>query len=358
MRHLFFFSALVCLLLGCVDHDQTGEGEKTNLDLTLDDDQPMKIAVIGDTGIGSGFSLVLDLIKRQKATMVLHAGDLGYIEGNKQIPENFMTMINSKLGSQFLYFFGIGNHDLSLWFSAKTAPYRSYQDLLTDKIRRYNLPCVPNLGDAKMHGQNSYCVIKDMLIIFSSVGTLGYAGDNERFLEDTLTKHADKPWKFCVWHKNQHDMQLGHKRDEVGWRPYQLCQDHGAIILTAHEHSYARSYSLTALGNRSKSHGKKGEPDNLVVKPGSTFVVVSGLGGKTARTYDCRSQKDVDWWASINTTNYVKINEEVERSLDCSGNESLVNPGALFLTHHGDSFSGEFIDVAGNTIDRFQVHRE
>src|SRR5216110_1631698 len=40
-------------------------------------------------------------------------------------------------------------------------------------------------------------------------------------------------WKICSWHKNQRVMQVGGKADEMGWRVYETCKDHGAIIATA-----------------------------------------------------------------------------------------------------------------------------
>src|SRR5438876_7138465 len=41
-------------------------------------------------------------------------------------------------------------------------------------------------------------------------------------------------------------MQVGGKADEMGWRVYETCKDLGAIIATAHEHSYHRTRTLTS----------------------------------------------------------------------------------------------------------------
>src|SRR2546426_11305871 len=53
----------------------------------------------------------------------------------------------------------------------------------------------------------------------------------------------DHVWKICSWHKDQNAMQVGGKGDEMGWKVYETCKDLGAIIATAHEHSYHRTRS-------------------------------------------------------------------------------------------------------------------
>jgi hypothetical protein len=78
----------------------------------------------------------------------------------------------------------------------------------------------------------------------------------------------------------------------------------GAMIRTGHEHSYARTRTLTDLGNSGAPHGVTGEMDSVDVAPGKTFVAVSGLGGASLRSYDAALHDGETWWASMYTSNY------------------------------------------------------
>ncbi len=204
----------------------------------------VKLAVLGDSGIGEGFINALTLIKKEGASHVVHPGDLAYTESSKSAAYDFDSLVSQKLGVNFPYFYVIGNHDMSRWSTDNTLPYRGYGDMLGDRISRSQSRCFAQNNDPRQMGLMHYCLIDDIVLVFSGVGTQGVRTKHEEYLDETLTQFADKKWKFCVWHKNQRDMQVGRKADEVGWRAYQICQNHGAIILTAHEHSYSRTYTL------------------------------------------------------------------------------------------------------------------
>jgi hypothetical protein len=93
----------------------------------------------------------------------------------------------------------------------------------------------------------------------------------------------------CAWHKNQRDMQIGLKSDEVGWDAYRICQDGAAIVATGHEHSYARTRTLIDVGNEQTGHGAYGADDTMLVSEGSNFVFVAGTAGQAYRSYDHRT---------------------------------------------------------------------
>ena len=71
----------------------------------------IKIAFIGDQGSGSGTKTVLELIRDEKADMVLHQGDFDYQDD----PDSWMNQIDDILGSTFPYFASVGNHDVTAW---------------------------------------------------------------------------------------------------------------------------------------------------------------------------------------------------------------------------------------------------
>jgi hypothetical protein len=181
---------------------------------------------------------------------------------------------------------------------------------------------------------------------------------NAAFIRTQFARHDDA-WRICMWHKNMHDMQPGSKGDQMDWATYRACQEAGALIVTGHEHSYARTVTLTDLGNRAAGHGATGAPDRLEVGPGRTFVFVSGLGGQSLRAYHCDKHDDDTWWATVYTRNYyLKAGTQVAKSC----HEQVVKSytyGALFITFNAGSDPNKaeayFKTINGDTIDTFSI---
>lgn len=305
----------------------------------------LKVAFIGDQGLqglpGENPEAVLQLIKNENPAMVIHSGDFDLNDN----PDAWDQQINSVLGADFPYFCDPGNHDTVKW-----AEYQQKIQARLDRITGEECS-----GDI---GVKSSCYYKGLFFILSGAGTIGT--DHEAYIRQQLSQD-NSLWRICSWHKNQHDMQTGTKTDEVGWGPYKACQDLGAIIATAHEHSYARTLTLTDIGNSANSHGKTGSPALMEVGQGKTFVFVSGLAGKSKRSYSCAQHDSDTWWASIYTSNYHLKNWEVIAK-DCN---SPVVPnydyGALFITFNVDSnpnkARAEFKNISGETIDSFEILR-
>jgi hypothetical protein len=130
---------------------------------------------------------------------------------------------------------------------------------------------------------------------------MGDVRQNEEFLERELGA-AKEPFRICAWHKTQADFQVGYKRDEVGYKPYQICQKFGALVVSGHEHSYSRTRVLTQIGVREKDHGVNGLVDELQLGPGRTAVIVTGLGGTGIRGYSSLFHDDDHWWAAYVTS--------------------------------------------------------
>ena len=98
-------------------------------------------------------------------------------------------------------------------------------------------------------------------------------------------------------------MQIGGKGNSVGWAAYEACKDGGAIIATAHEHSYERTKTLTNTETQTVDPTWS-ESNDVRVAEGSTFAFVSGLGGKSIRDQSRCDPSDVPYgcnneWANI-----------------------------------------------------------
>lgn len=300
-------------------------------------DPDLLVALVGDLGAGAHPRSVFKMIAAEKADFLIILGDLDYGDS----PSTFKSDLEAGLGPDFPVFGVIGNHDVKKW--------SGYQPIFEDRLAKIaGAECTGDLG------VDAACTYRGLRFVLSGVGTIGSKGQHEDYLAGALADD-DSPWTLCAWHKNQRDMQAGDKSDEVGWTAYQHCQDDGAIVVTGHEHSYARTRTLTDLGNAKNQHGAVGMPELLEVGPGSTFAVVSGLGGKSIRNYSANLHANQQWWASFYTGDYHRKN-----GTEVKG--SKANYGALFLRFHvdgdPDAAHGYFKSVDGEVADEFDVVRK
>jgi 3',5'-cyclic AMP phosphodiesterase CpdA len=274
------------------------------------------VAFIGDQGSGSSADAVLQLIKNQGADMVIHGGDFDYSSN----PTAWDKKITTILGADFPYFASIGNHDTDAWSGTN-----GYRAKLQARLNR--IPDAQCSGDL---GVKSTCTYKGLFFILSGVGTTG--SGHEAYLADQLAQ-TDAIWRICSWHKNQRLMQVGGKSDEVGWSAYEACREGGAIIATAHEHSYARTHLLDHVGTQHVAS----TANTLQLEEGKTFVFHSGLGGSSIRDQEL----DGPWWASIYTST------------------QGANYGALFCTFNANGVANRascyFMDIDGVIPDQFEV---
>jgi len=191
-------------------------------------------------------------------------------------------------------------------------------------------------------GVRSACTYRGLFFILSGVGTLG--SNHEGFIHDQLNRDRHI-WKVCSWHKNQEAMQVGGKTDEVGWPVYEEGIREGAIIATCHEHSYARTRTLTNAEHQTVDPVYT-RADTVCVGSGRSFVIQCGLGGRSIRRqrrclpasypYGCNGE-----WADIYTR------------------DQNADFGALFIVFsaNGDPnrARGYFKNILGVTVDSFTI---
>jgi len=302
----------------------------------------LRVAFIGDQGRGSSALAVLDLIKSEGVDFFVIAGDFDYNDN----PTAWDEQITSTFGSQYPIFATVGNHDKD-----KFSGSNGYQSKIIKRMQNAIADGATCTGDP---GRNSACTYKGLFLAMSGVGTLDSKTASADYLRDQLSK-SDALWSVCVWHKNMNDMQPGGKSNDTGWGVYQACQDEGAIIVTGHEHSYSRTLTLTDLGNANNGHGATGDPGLMVVGKGSTYVTVSGAGGRSLRDYHANEHDDDTWWATIYTTNFYLKSLQIIKSW-------TMRPGALFIDFNVDGDPNKahayFKNIAGEIVDEYDIVRE
>ncbi|MGH7601453.1 MAG: hypothetical protein ACREOI_34270, partial [bacterium] len=195
-------------------------------------------------------------------------------------PAAWDAQIDDVLGANFPYFACIGNHDESAWRGAD-----GYQKYLQDRLNRLGITWEGDLG------VQSTLRYKGIFFVLTGPDIMGSGHDV--YIRDRLA--ADHSiWSISAWHKNMRLMQVGEKSDEAGWEVYEASCEGGAIIATAHEHSYSRTHLLSNVQQQIVAS----RADTLSITKGKTFVFVSGLGGESIRGQKLSG----NWWASIYTS--------------------------------------------------------
>ncbi len=322
-------------------HGSTRAGDTAPGDMALLPPPNFTIAFIGDTGYNENFRAVLELIRDERADIVLHAGDLGYDVGNPEAPERWAAVVNDVLGENFPYFFSMGNHDEGHWES--TAEHIGYRELLQQRFDAMN---VEYTGAPEQLGARTSFLFQNIQIVLAA------PGEDEQwsgllpwhFIEQEL-ENSQAAWSICLWHKNMEAMQVGGKRDETLWEVYETCRGQGAIIATAHEHSYARTHVLSDMSEQTVADSTS----PYTLREGQAFAFHSGLGGNSIRDqerclpatppYGCNGA-----WGAIYTENQSAAYGALFIEFNIEGNPRLAR--------------GYFKNILGEVIDEFELINE
>jgi len=288
----------------------------------------LKVAFFGDQGLSARARAVLRMVKAEGAQMILLLGDFDY----RDDADAFDDLLTQGLGADFPVFAVIGNHDAKAW--------PAYRQKLQARLQRIaGARCTGDLG------VRAACSYKGLFFTLSAVGVWPHGGKpadavaeqpaHAAFIADAMAGSRAR-WKICAWHKNQTAMQVGRKANETGWQVYEACREAGAIIATAHEHSYSRTHLIAAFGEQPEVASR----DSILrLAKGRTFVFVSGLGGRSVRRL--RGAAPAPWWASAYTR------------------DDGATAGAMLCTFNAggrqDLAECAFRTIDGKTVDRFRV---
>lgn len=276
-----------------------------------------KVAFIGDQGINENAQAVLTMIAEEGTDLVLIQGDLGYLDNAANQWEQNLT---DALGENFPVLSVAGNHEDKEW--------PIYHQHIQNRVWRNNgLDCTGNPGVKATCSFDNLDIVQVSPGIFEIEGIDPQDGYSEYI--DSFLASSDKRWKICSWHKNQNAMQTGTKVNGTGWDVYNSCLDAGALVATAHEHVYSRTYLMSSFEEQTVVH----RDSTMTLEPGRSFAFVSGMGGFDVRDQD----QGGDWWASIYTSTQGATH------------------GALFCDFEDTTASCYFKAVNGAEPDRFEL---
>ena len=193
-------------------------------------------------------------IQQWGAHVLFHSGDFDYHDS----PPSFFEQRDSIFNFSYPYLTTIGNHELTMW-------NQGYESGLADRMHAIKtdtpLRCWGQIG------VNMACVyggeVGGVVIVMSGVGTCGTG--HEAFIEETLTQYSRASWKLCMWHKVQHLYQTSDNSDATGYGVYDICRRHGALVMTAHTHSYSRTVAMSDFATQEIADPEK---DDIHIAPG------------------------------------------------------------------------------------------
>jgi len=287
------------------------------------------VAFTGDMGAGN--LGVLKMVRAEGADALYVAGDLGYTPNAQSWKDGF-----DRVGLRIPVLAVLGNHDVGYGFIA-----RAYGS----KLRQM-------AGSAAAHcqgvvGVRAVCDWQGILLLQVGHGTVDCGSNGAQWVTEQLRRYRRHPWRICMFHKVQHLMSVGYQRDSVGWEVYEACRAGGAIIVTAHEHSYSRTHLMSNFANQTVV----GTDRTLWVRRGHTFAVVTGLGGRSIR----QANPDLvhrPWWAASLTAGDP---EAAPGALFCRFNTSV--PGSDKRPNEGWGRNAEcyFRTTGDYEADRFWI---
>ena len=278
---------------------------------TLPGQDSVLIAQFGDTTL-EHLEKNLQLVKDAGADLLIINGDLTYYAEIAGLEK----AIISSLGDDFPVLNTVGNHD--------TGIYTEYQAVFQRQYNRYR-NTHSGVGDLLCEGEigvSQVCSFRGLGIVLSGIGSTCSTDErlNAKLVEQLqLFENQNVTWKSVFIHKNQHILQTGSKKDEVGWAAYEAALASGAAMYNGHEHAYARTKQISAFdianqvitttentgpefSSANLTNGTHANLDVLVVKSGATHVVLNGIGGKNVRSATDDAQND-PWWSSLYNSN-------------------------------------------------------
>lgn len=287
-----------------------------------------KIAFIGDQGFNPDAEAVLRLVRSEGAGLLVHLGDFDYGDA----PLRWESQTDKVLGRDFPQFSVVGNHDAARW--AGDTGYYSFV-----KSRMERLGVKDYVGRLGVQCAFRY---RGIFFVFTSpnlrVTDYPIPKAHDAFIRDQLALD-NSLWRISAWHVNQRRMQAGSKGNEAGWPVYEESRKGGAIIATAHEHSYSRTHLLSDFTHQIVASRES----DFALSRGKSFAFVSGLGGAAIRP-QVDSIANGDWWAKV----YTSTQEAAHGALF-----GVFNAGGV--PNRADFY---FKDVRGRLVDRWTVRSD
>ncbi len=294
----------------------------------------IKLAFTGDQGLTNDTKRALTMIREEGAQALVLLGDFDY----QDKPDTWSSMLDTYLGKDFPVVSVMGNHEEKAWLGYSLVAQKQIEKLPKDMCS-FKTP-----ADIGLHYS---CKLGPVSIVMSAPDINienAKKVNSAKFMEKELIQF-DTTWKLCAWHKPHKDLQLGVQRDNIGWDLYTTCQKAGAYILTGHDHSYARTKTMSDFAN--KVSLDSASEDVVLIGNGFSGAIIAGLGGRSIHK---RGVNTGPWWANTYSAENLRIETQGRRSNIA---------GVLFCTFEKGKTEAScyFKMTDGKVIDVFTLKR-
>ena len=356
---------------------------------------------------------VLDLVRSESAQALILLGDLRQSSCNSDFL-SWKLMMEQKLPQNFPIFAVPGRSEWQGNCRSEVG-WEKYRVYLTERLKNMSqVNCVTSPGSIV-----SKCSIKGLDIFLSGYGSIDGQSDESAarsFFNEALLE-SESLWKICGWARPRPEMQLGSTNaisdGFVSWVPYELCKNNGAIIISGHEQSYARTKTLSNMqylvpDSMCQSDTSCRDGKEAWVGKGRSFATVVGTGGSCDRrpqlrcldttrfaanlgnsigNDNCGGRAGSDIWASVYSsvlpksildsggkmpgfTDPLSSNFELNRVLSyinnpgssCTKDAFKSEAGALFMTFNTDNdpkkATAYFKTVSGSIKDQYTIYKK
>ncbi len=230
---------------------------------TITNDDPLKIAVVGDSGeINKDTLRVVSQMQQWKPEMILHTGDIAYTEGT--LPEfisGFFKPYQPLIATTPLYA-AMGNHEF------RTGQGSVYKEVL-------------EMPTSKSGGEDYYSFNVDSVHIVSLNTNLDYSVGSKQnaWLQQDLAKSKEK-WKIVIFHHPPFSSGEHGGDTLIAAALAPIFETNGVdLVLNGHDHDYERNqeisgvdYIVTGGGGRATYAKESNNPYSKVFVSENHFV--------------------------------------------------------------------------------------
>lgn len=242
----------------------------------------IKVALIGDTAAGKGFTDVLKLVVQEKSDLLMINGDLGYYSSPEAWQKKLLESVDI---NKLLVIGSLGNHDIVFTTKKYISIFQSFRN--QDNGLTQSCSGQENLTEGQdITAVDEVCTFGNVSIVSSAIGQVLTDSYLEKQMDAKLKAIPNDHWKLAGYHYTLASMNAGIKGDEATYKFFDIIRQNGAIGAQAHTHSAMASCPIAsefAKGLAILCHPDFKDIETRFVQPGTGMYLDSSVGGKAVR---------------------------------------------------------------------------
>eukprot|EP01127_Copromyxa_protea_P020570 TRINITY_DN68_c0_g1_i1.p1 TRINITY_DN68_c0_g1~~TRINITY_DN68_c0_g1_i1.p1 ORF type:complete len:404 (-),score=92.90 TRINITY_DN68_c0_g1_i1:101-1312(-) len=278
--------------------DEVNEEDKLDEGPIVETYETITVAFIGDTVLDPPKEELVTLLEKNNIDFLFHGGDIAYIKDAKAAWSSFVDL-------DFLRSVPIvataGNADVAEW-NMFTSVLKTHNDQ-TSASQEGKFRC------SGIAGLQSSCTADGIVVVqivtepsmrkAAEAAGFRLPMNNNKFIKDTFQATKNTTLRVCHFHHPFVDYKVDMPRtDIVNVVEYDTCRQQGAMIVSAHDHIYARTKLMINYETHRMFRPTKPDEEPFKLRGGNSFSVISGLGGKSTVAVNPQLAGTA-WWAKV-----------------------------------------------------------